>query len=399
VEGAFRKYGSFIGSMIVLFWSGSLVFGYSGVISPYWKELLGVGSGEIGNLMFFLLFCVGAFMFVVGKLQEVVGFRIIVLIGIFLCSLGLIFVTNVTSIYTIYLWGVINGIQSSLVYIPTVTVVQMWFPRTRGLVSGALTMIFGLSAGIMSPIFLLMFQNFGYVGMNQILSVLILATGIPSSIIVSAPRIEEVEVDLPSMTVKDSVKTRNFWLLWLVWALQGAGGISMVTLSIQIGLSKKFAISSAVLLLTSFNIMNGLSRFISGLISDKYGRNLVMSLSFFSAGISYILLIFSFDPVVSAVLTAVIGYSFGTMFAVSAPLASDCFGLKHFGAIFGLIFTAYGFVAGIIGPSLSGYIMDITGNYAVSLLYLGFFCIVSSLLIMMVKPAMELKVYNSRSGS
>jgi OFA family oxalate/formate antiporter-like MFS transporter len=285
------------------------------------------------------------------------------------------------------------------VYIPTVTVVQMWFPRTRGLVSGALTMIFGLSAGIMSPIFLLMFQNFGYVGMNQILSVLILATGIPSSIIVSAPRIEEVEVDLPSMTVKDSVKTRNFWLLWLVWALQGAGGISMVTLSIQIGLSKKFAISSAVLLLTSFNIMNGLSRFISGLISDKYGRNLVMSLSFFSAGISYILLIFSFDPVVSAVLTAVIGYSFGTMFAVSAPLASDCFGLKHFGAIFGLIFTAYGFVAGIIGPSLSGYIMDITGNYAVSLLYLGFFCIVSSLLIMMVKPAMELKVYNSRSGS
>ena len=41
-------------------------------------------------------------------------------------------------------------------------------------------------------------------------------------------------------------------------------------------------------------------------------------------------------------LAAVIGFAFGTLFAVTAPLTGDCFGLANFGAIFGLIFTAYG---------------------------------------------------------
>ncbi|MBO8182436.1 MAG: hypothetical protein H0Z28_06545 [Archaeoglobus sp.] len=80
------------------------------------------------------------------------------------------------------------------------------------------------------------------------------------------------------------------------------------------------------------------------------------------------------------------GFAFGTMTAVSAPLTSDCFGLKHFGAIFGLVFTAYGFIAGIIGPSLSGYILDFTGNFKLVLLYLGIFCLLSSFLILKVRP-------------
>jgi len=73
---------------------------------------------------------------------------------------------------------------------------------------------------------------------------------------------------------------------------------------------------------------------------------------------------------------------------VSAPLVTDCFGLAHFGAIFGLVFTAYGFVSGLIGPSLSGYLLDVTrGNFNVVFSYLGLFCLVSSLLILKVQRA------------
>ena len=52
----------------------------------------------------------------------------------------------------------------------------------------------------------------------------------------------------------------------------------------------------------------------------------------------------------------------------------DCFGVKHFGSIFGLVFTAYGFVAGFIGPSVSGYVLDATsGNFHAVFTYLGLF--------------------------
>ena len=91
-----------------------------------------------------------------------------------------------------------------------------------------------------------------------------------------------------------------------------------------------------------------------------------------------------------AVLAAVIGFAFGTLFAVTAPLAGDCFGMAHFGAIFGLIFTAYGFVSGPLGPWLSGYILDTTGNnYTIVFSYLGLMYLLSAGLILFVRPWRE----------
>ena len=59
---------------------------------------------------------------------------------------------------------------------------------------------------------------------------------------------------------------------------------------------------------------------------------------------------------------------------------ADCFGLEHFGAIFGLTFAAYGFVAGPLGPTLSGYLLDVTGdNFFLVFLYLGIFCLLAGL--------------------
>ncbi|MBO8181465.1 MAG: MFS transporter [Archaeoglobus sp.] len=379
------KYSSFAASLIVLFWSGSLVFGYPGVMGSYWKQLLNVGSGQIGNTLFFLLAAVGIFMFFVGKWQEKYGFRLMIALGIVICGLSLFLVSFPFSIGLVYLWAFINGIQSSFIYIPAVTIIQLWFPEARGLVSGAATMVFGLSAAVMSPIFLYLFESVGYFSMNLLVALLILLTGLLASFTIHPPpRIERKEVDLPSLTVKESLKTSSFWFLWLVWALQGAAGISMVTLSIPLGVAK--GLKQAVFVLTAFNVTNGVSRLISGIISDYFGRNRIMSLSFLLAGVAYFLLTLDLDATTIYLLAAVIGFAFGTMFAVSAPLASDCFGLKHFGAIFGLVFTAYGFIAGIVGPSLSGYLLDITGDFYLVLTYLGTFCLISALLILNVKP-------------
>jgi OFA family oxalate/formate antiporter-like MFS transporter len=89
-------------------------------------------------------------------------------------------------------------------------------------------------------------------------------------------------------------------------------------------------------------------------------------------------------------LFAVIGYAFGTMFSVSAPLVGDCFGMDHFGSIIGLIFTAYGFVAGIIGPWFTGRLLDITGgNFTVIFSYLGVLMLSASVLIQITKPETE----------
>jgi len=161
----------------------------------------------------------------------------------------------------------------------------------------------------------------------------------------------------------------------------------MTLLSTAYGLSKGFAMESAILILTAFNLTNGMGRLVSGYFSDKIGRNRIMSMTFLAAGIAYFILPWADGLAACAFLAATVGFAFGTLFSVSAPLVADCFGLKHFGAIFGLSFAAYGFIAGPLGPALSGYLLDVTGdNFFLVFLYLGIFFFISSFCVRFVVP-------------
>ena len=369
-------------------------------MAPYWMKTFHVGRGAIGNILFFILAAVGIFMFFVGRWQEKYGIKRMITIGAIICGLSVFIIAYASNLYMLYLWAFLMGTSSAFVYLPAVTTVQRWYPMRRGLVSGIVSLLFGLSAAIMSPVFRYMFESMGYVPMNLTLAILALLVGIVAAQFTEAPktipspqtptRKEDTKppVKIPeSLTVRESLRTKSFWFLWLTWAFQGAAGIAMVTLSTAYGLSKGLTMESAVVILTAYNVTNGGSRIIMGFLSDMVGRNLAMSLTFLAAGGAYFLLPHANTLIILAFLAAVIGFSFGTLFAVSAPLATDCFGLKHFGAIFGLNFTAYGFVSGILGPSLSGYLLDITkGNFTVVFIYLGTFCILSGILIRWVTP-------------
>jgi MFS transporter, OFA family, oxalate/formate antiporter len=395
-----RGIAAIVGGSVAVFWYGAFIFGFPGVMSHDWQVRLQIGRGEIGTILFFILAAVGILMFFVGKWQEKMGFRVMVSIGAVICGLDQFFIAFATELWMLYTWAFVMGAGSCFVYAPALTVAQRWYPTRRGLVSGVVNFTFGFAGAVMAPLFRYLLGEMGYQPMNLWLGAVALAIGLVAAQFAKAP---DPEVSRPvsqsrgtttamqdlegSLSPRQSLRTTSFRCLWLTWALQGAAGISMVTLSTAFGLSKGFSMESAVMILIWFNVCNGLGRLVSGYASDVLGRTSTMSVTFFSAGLSYFVLPHTDSLVVCAVLAAVIGFAFGTLFAVSAPLAMDCFGIKHFGAIFGLTFTAYGFVAGPIGPSLSGYLLDIThGNFAVVFGYLGFFCLVSSVLIRFVNP-------------
>jgi OFA family oxalate/formate antiporter-like MFS transporter len=395
-----------LGSCIAIFWPGALTFGFPGVMAPLWQEMFHVGNAATGLTIFFMLAAVGAFMFLVGRWQERYGIRAMITLGVILTALASLLVASATSIYTVYAWAFLNGMASSFVYVPALTLVQQWYPHRRGLVAGTVSMSFGLSAAIMSPIFGKMLAALGYQSMNLTVTLLTLSIGLMGAYFASAPKAwenaasvrqtgnataakptEQVITIAKSLTVKESLHTKSFWLLWITWTLAGAAGVSMTILATSYGLFLGFTLSSAILILTAFNLTNGTGRLISGIFSDRFGRNQVMSLAFLGAGLAYFALPWTRGLWACALLAAVVGFSFGTLFSVSAPLVTDCFGLEHFGAIFGLTFAAYGFVAGPLGPTLSGYLLDITGNnFFLVFSYLGIFCLLAGVCIQGVVP-------------
>lgn len=380
----------------VVFIPGSLVFGFPGVLGKHWMEAFGVGGAEIGQILFFVLAGAGIFMYQTGKLQEKTGPFWLTAFGSLLCGASVILVGYASSIRGVHLWAFLTGASSAFVYLPSLTVLQLWFPKRRGLVSGLVNMAFALSAAMMAPIYTGLLQAHGYRYLTCISGVLVLIIGLGCSALIRFPGPEPTAAagegagtkpTVSSLTVTQSLRTKAFWLLWFTWAFAGAAGIAMVNLSTSFGMSKGLTLQQAVLILTAFNLTNGLSRLFSGFTSDLIGRRTTMSLAFVAAGIAYLLMNHLQGLMLWSILAAGIGVALGTLFAVSAPLVANCFGLRHFGAIFGLIFTAYGFVSGALGPWLSGYLLDITGgNFTLVLTYLGMFLLASALLIKFVTP-------------
>jgi len=382
-----------------IFWPGAFIFGFPGVMRQHWQQTFHVGGSAVGQTIFFVLTGATCFMYLCGRWQEKYGPGKLAAVGAVLCGSSVIWLGRAENMDAVYTWAFLVGASSAFIYVPALTVVQRWYPERRGLVSGFFNMAFGLAAGVMSPVFTALLSTWGYETINLVLGCVALIVGLAASTLIRFPEkhlsapASDTAIEPTSRSVVEALKTREFWCLWLTWALAGAAGASMLVLATGFGLARGLSLTQAVVLLTGFNLTNGSGRLVSGFFSDRLGRSRTMAVSFTCAAVAYLIMPHLEGMWLWAALAAVIGFAFGTLFAVTAPLAGDCFGMAHFGAIFGLIFTAYGFLSGPLGPWLSGYILDLTqGNYTLVFSYLGFMYLASAGLILWVQPWRECRL-------
>ena len=175
-------------------------------------------------------------------------------------------------------------------------------------------MVFGLSAAAMSPLYPYFLSQMGYQAMTLAMGLIATGIGLVAAVFIRLPRLQQTAAlsesaaisPPPSLTVRQTLKTRAFWFLWLTWALAGAAGISMVFLATPFGVKRGFSIQKAVILQAAFNFTNGVGRLGSGYASDRWGRNGTLVCTFLLAGGAYMLLPFTETPVASAVMTAAV---------------------------------------------------------------------------------------------
>ena len=403
-----------IACALATFNSGALFFGYPGLMTPYWRELLQVDAGATGFIMTFACLGVGCMTLVSGRLHPKIGTRRSFLLGTIILFVCMITANLISNIVLVYIWAFLNGAGTGFIYGPSLTTVQHWFPQRRGLATGVVNLFFGTSAAVMSPVYKLLFNKLGYERMNYVVLAMILIINLLALFFAELPdRIslneeekrgrEEIMEKLrqqssskgPTLaakdyTVKEALCTRSFWAVWFAWVFVGAAGISMVSQATSFALTIQV---SGVVVLTAFNLTNGISRIVAGTLSDFIGRNATGCIAFLLGGLGYFLLPFCRNLILVAVLAAFVGFAFGTLFAISAPLVSDLFGLKHYSTIFSLVFVAYGFISGIVGPALTGQLLKATGeNYTVVFLLLGFFCVIGAVCILQAKHARRASV-------
>ena len=392
---------------LATFNSGALFFGYPGIMTPYWRNVLQVDAGATGLIMTFACLGVGCLTLVSGSLHPKIGTRRSFLIGTIVLFICMLTANQINNIYVAYIWAFLNGAGSGFIYGPSLTTVQHWFPQRRGLATGIVNLFFGTSAAIMSPVYTLLLNGVGYKKTNYVVMAMIVAINLLALLFAELPdrtkltdeekkgrqeildkMSQQADGKGPTLaskdyTVKEALKTRGFWAVWLAWGFVGAAGISMVS---QGG---NFATSIAlpsVVVITAFNLTNGIGRIVAGSLSDFIGRNATGCVAFIMGAVGYAVIPFCRNPVLVAVLAAFVGFAFGTLFAISAPLVSDLFGLKHYSTIFSLVFVAYGFISAVVGPALVGMLLKITGEkFTVVFPLLAVFCLAGALCIMLAR--------------
>ncbi len=288
------------------------------------------------------------------------------------------------NLYLFYLgFGVIGGIGLGLGYVTPVATALKWFPDKKGLVTGMVVMGFGLGALVMSKLIAPLLINFTDGNMVQVffyIALVLMLFGIPAGLSLKNPpdgfvpkrysppelsaNNQEIENSIP---VKASLLSTKFLGMWLIFFLNISAGIMFIGLQssmIQDLLrienptmsAKALAMAGATLIAVS-SIFNGLGRFFWGGISDKIGRIQVFRLILGSQLLVFILMIFTNNPWMFAILVCYVLLCYGGGFGAMPSYILDVFHAKLMPIIYGVILTAWS-MGGIVGPQLAAYIRD-----------------------------------------
>jgi MFS family permease len=299
---------------------------------------------------------------------------------------GLGFLVGALGIHTHQLWvvylgyGVIGGCGLGIGYITPVSTLIAWFPDRRGMATGMAIMGFGGGALIASPLSDQLMKHFasatssGIAETWLVLGVVYLAFMLAGAFgyRVPPPNFSPAGWQEPpvkaremithsNVTPSEAIRTRQFWLLWVVLCFNvtaGIGVLSQASAMIQEVFKGRITASGAAGFVGLLSLFNLLGRFAWSSLSDKIGRKATFACFFTLGPVIYALI-----PVVGRsgsialfVSCAVLILTmYGGGFATIPAYLADIFGPKYVSAVHGRLLTAWS-AAGVLGPVLVNYV-------------------------------------------
>lgn len=345
-----------------------------------------------------LLWSVGAL--IAGSLQDRFGPRRFVLTGISLVGLGLLASGFASSpLRMILTFGLLVGLGVGFAYASVTPAVMKWFHRdSKGLVTGLVVAGFALASAYLGPVAYYLIEGLGISWTFWFLGLFSLATGIPLALIIKNPPKDYIPSQAltftrkkPSppkkpwyYTWKEMVQTREFILLWLMYAFSAAAGLMIISNISSIAMEQS-GYKTGFVLVIILAMFNSLGRIVSGSLSDRIGRIPTLQIVFGLQGVNMLLFAFYQTPLLVLLGAAVSGFSYGSLLSVFPSITSDYYGLRDFGNNYGVLFTSFG-LAGFIGPLLAASFRDFTGSFALAYLLSAGFILIAFFLSLVLRP-------------
>jgi OFA family oxalate/formate antiporter-like MFS transporter len=361
-SGMRNRWAQLVVGIICMAMVANLQYGWTLFVNPI-SEKFHWSRAAIQVAFSIFVLCETWLVPVEGWLMDRFGPRPVVLVGGILAGLSWIINSYAASLGVLYFSAVIGGIGAGAVYGTCVGNALKWFPDKRGLAAGLTAAGFGAGAALTVIPIANMVKSGGYdraffdFGLIQGIVVLVLSLFLIRPPLMSIPAATTTRTVNPlskhNFAPGEMLKAPVFWVLYLCMVLVASGGLMAAA---EIGpLAKDYGVDKLpvsyfgamlpllTVALSIDSLVNGLTRPLTGWISDLLGRENTMVLVFAVEGLGiWGLMKFGHSATGFLIFAPLIFLGYGEIFSLFPAVSGDTFGTRYAATNNGLLYTAKG---------------------------------------------------------
>ena len=342
---------------------------------------------------------------ILGWFLDRFGPRGVIRTGVFVMGTGFMLLSQIDGLLAFYGAFLVTAIGSSLMgFFPLNVALIHWFEkkRARALSSMQVGMALG---GLCVPIVAYSLASFGWRSTAFASGLVILALGIPLSLVIRNKPSEYGEIvdgfvqgkstdekasrvnpsRTRDFTAREALRTPAFWLISL-----GHGFSLFVVTAVNVhaithmkeGLGYTVEAAATVITLQTLFQLCGIAT--GWLIGDRYSKRLLSAACMFGHMAGLLCLTYATSYAMLVAFALLHGYAWGLRGPFMQAIRADYFGTSAIGMILGLSFLII-VVGQIGGPLVAGLLADATGNYRAGFTTLATLAGVGSVFFLMAK--------------
>ncbi len=400
-------------SSIIIFFSTGIVFYTFGVFMKPLEAHFGWSRATISLSVVAWALVYGFSGPLVGVFIHKYGAKTVIAVCATFTGVCYLLLSGMSQLYQLFVLMTIVGLGSAgITLIPNQTLISNWFEKYRGRAMGIMMMGIGFGGLLMPQLANKMIDAYSWRTSFFVLGLLILSAIIPVTLLLvrtkpsdmglrpdgigsdegdDADHASEQDTGAVGLTVKRSLRTSTFWLLFVAFALLvfGESGLILhfVAFADDAGVSAQTA--SFFLGLTAGISAPGRLGF--GYLADRWNPRTLIAFTHGLHAVAVLILVVVFlkmgirSPLVLGVFSVIYGISLGGSAVLLPVMTGRCFGILNFSKVLGILMT--GFALGVIGgPFMAGVIADRTGSYEMAFTIFVIAFAVAAAVIALIDP-------------
>lgn len=354
---------------------------------------------------------------VLGFVVDRADIRKIILIGGLVVGLGMIVMSQLTTLWMFYVILLISSAGSTGVSHGIVwpLVISRWFRRKRGQAIGI-----GTSGPVLSGLVImamtLIVQEFGWRWGLFVAGMSVCCITVPMSMVVakspeyygllpdgdallgnetSSMNPQTQTANLRGQTAGAALRTIRFWMAFAFFAVLFFGTTGFQVHQVPYFESLGYTPAKAAFTVTIVLLMSGIGRIGSGILADFVDLRwiLIGVCALNVLGWAYLSIVQVSNLFEATLFSAFFGISFGACIPLRAVVLSRLFGERALGSLIGLL-QGGTLATGMVSPIFMGWIYDITGSYLVALQVFTLVTTVALPAAFFIRPSVNSEIAN-----